>query len=303
MTPASGQRLWIGPSGWSYDDWFGIVYPQPRPRGFKPLAHIARYFNAAEVNSSFYRVPSPRMTAAWPGQVPEQFRFAFKLTQTFTHRRQQPADAADVRAFRDGLEPIRDAGRLGPLLMQFPWSFRYAPEAVDWLRRLADEFHDFNRFIEVRHTSWAAPDALEQLAEVGGYCNIDQPQLRDCLGPTTHVFGRDAYVRLHGRNAGNWFADKVPSFERYNYLYSDEELQEWVRRVNEIQDKAENTYVFANNHYRGQGPVNALELKALLTGRPVTAPPELVAAYPRLARHTRPAPTTGPTQHQLFDPK
>jgi uncharacterized protein YecE (DUF72 family) len=296
MSTSPRGKLWIGPSGWSYDDWHGIVYPLARPRGFKPLKYLARYVGAIEVNSSFYRVPSPRMTAAWPGLVPREFRFAFKLTQTFTHERTQFPPPTEVQGFTEALDPIRAAGLLGPLLIQFPWSFRYTPDAVAWLRRLADAFPAFERFIEVRHASWAQPEALAELSQFGGYCNIDQPQLRDCLGPTQHVFGRSAYVRLHGRNAKSWFAENRPGYERYDYLYREDELREWITRINAIREQAENVYVFANNHYRGQGVVNALELRAMLEGQPVEAPPELVSAYPRLRRITRP-----PRERGLFD--
>jgi uncharacterized protein YecE (DUF72 family) len=288
MTTPQRAKLWIGPSGWSYEDWYGIVYPLDRPRGFKPLKYLARYFNATEVNSSFYRIPTAHMTAAWPKLVPHDFRFAFKLTQIFTHERSEFPAPAEVRAFVDGVEPIRAAGLLGPLLIQFPWSFRYTPDAVDWLRCLAEVFPSFDRFIEVRHASWAQPDALDDLRQVGGYCNIDQPRLRDCLGPTQHVFGSSAYVRLHGRNVKSWFAEGQPAYERYNYLYNEDELREWVTRLNAIREQAENVYVFANNHYRGQGAVNALELRAMLEGEPVEAPAELAVAYPRLRGATRP---------------
>jgi uncharacterized protein YecE (DUF72 family) len=289
---AAATRYWIGPSGWRYPDWDGIVYPAQKPRGFKPLVHIARYFNAVEVNTSFYRIPAARMTQAWPGQVPEGFRFAFKLTQTFTHERGAFPDAAEVRAFHDGVAPVREAGKLGPLLVQFPWSFRFAPGAADWLLRLADAFADFDRFVEVRHASWATDAALDTLRRVGGYCNIDQPVLRDCLGPTAHVFGRAAYVRLHGRNAKNWFAQGQPGYERYNYTYTEAELREWAARITRLGDEAEEVYVFANNHYRGQGPLNALELMGLLQRAPVDVPAELLAAYPRLAAVARPQPPT-----------
>jgi len=286
-------RLWIGPSGWSYDDWRGVVYPHPAPRGFKPLAYLARYFNAVEVNSSFYRTPSPRMTAAWPKLVPADFRFAFKLHQDFTHRRGAfpPADA--VRAFKAALEPVREAGRLGPLLLQFPWSFRFTREAADWLRRLADAFAEYARCIEVRHSSWAGTEAQAVLRAAGGCCNIDQPALRDCLGPTMHAAGGLAYVRLHGRNAAAWFAPDRPAFERYNYLYGETELREWAQRVRTLLGAARDVYVFANNHYKGQGPVNALELRALVTGRPLAVPTPLLAAYPRLAAVAAPAPPAG----------
>ncbi len=286
-------KLWIGPAGWSYDDWDGIVYPATRPRGFKPLVHIARYFNAVEVNTSFYRIPAARMTAAWPKLVPTDFRFAFKLTQSFTHERTTFPPPSEVEAFNAGVAPVRDAGQLGPLLIQFPWSFRFTPDAVEWLKRLAGSFAAYDRFVEVRHASWTTDEAVAALRAVGGLCNIDQPRLRDCLGPAQHVLGRNAYVRLHGRNASAWFAEGRPAYERYNYLYSEDELREWVTRLNAMAAQAENVYVFANNHYRGQGPVNALELKALLSGEPVDAPAELVAAYPRLARCVRPRPRAG----------
>ena len=290
MSAAPAASLWIGPSGWSYPDWRGIVYPPTVPRGFKSLAYIARYFDAVEVNSTFYRLPTASAAAGWVTQVPADFRFAVKLTQVFTHTRAKYPDEGTVRAFCEGVAPLREAGKLGPLLIQFPWSFRYAEIAVDWLRRLADSFPQFERFIEVRHASWARPEALEALQRCGGYCNIDQPVLRSCLGPTQHVFGSDGYVRLHGRNAQHWFAENAEAFERYNYLYSDDEIREWVRRLNEMVKQARGVYVFANNHYRGQGPVNALELKALLTGTPVDVPPDLLAAYPRLGGIAKPAP-------------
>ena len=296
MSTAPAGKLWIGPSGWSYDDWYGVVYPLARPRGFKPLKYLARYVGATEVNSSFYRVPSPRMTASWPALVSRDFRFAFKLTQTFTHDRTQFPPATEVQAFTEGLEPIRAAGLLGPLLIQFPWSFRYTPEAIDWLRRLTDAFPSFERFIEVRHASWGQPEALAALSQFGGYCNIDQPHLRECLGPTQHVFGRTAYVRLHGRNAQSWFAENRPKYERYDYLYNEDELREWITRINAIREQAENVYVFANNHYCGQSVVNALELRAMLEAQPVEAPPELVLAYPRLRQLTHPPRAAG-----LFD--
>jgi uncharacterized protein YecE (DUF72 family) len=278
-------RLWIGPSGWSYDDWYGVLYPAPRARGFKPLAFLARYFNAAEVNTSFYRIPSPRMTEPWVEQVPADFRFAFKLTNVFTHTRDAFPPAAQVAEFAAALEPIRRAGRLGPLLIQFPWSFRFSEANVDWLRRLADAFPDLERIVEVRHATWLVPEAQEAVRSVGGWCNIDQPLLQQCIGPTEIVFGRTAYVRLHGRNAKNWFAKNVEPWQRYDWLYDEESLREWAARIEAMRRHAETeeVYIFANNHHNAQGPVNALELKALLEGGGVDVPPELLGRFPRLA--------------------
>ncbi|HMQ16581.1 MAG TPA: DUF72 domain-containing protein [Phycisphaerae bacterium] len=296
MTDDARRGFRIGPSGWSYPDWTGIVYPARRPRGFRPLAFIATLFDAVEVNTSFYAIPSAAMTERWPDQVGRDFRFAFKLTRTFTHERATYPPAADARAFIEALAPIRAAGRIGPLLIQFPWSFRYDAAAAERLRRLADDFAEFERFIEVRHASWAQPEALAALAAAGGCCNIDQPRLPQNLPPTAHVLGRGAYVRLHGRNAANWFAENREPWERYDYLYDEAELREWVARLNELSTRAEWVYVFANNHYRGQGVANALELRALLEGARLAIPPSLIDAYPRLSAIALPE-----RQRGLFD--
>ena len=281
------SRLWIGPSGWSYPDWYGIVYPSSRPRSFRPLAFIAQMFNAVEVNSSFYAIPQATTTASWPPQVGESFRFAFKLPRDFTHESVRDPDPQMVERFKVALRPVRESGKLGPVLFQFPWSFHFTPTAAERLSRLTDAFAEYDRSIEVRHTSWLRPEALEFLRRVGGFCNIDQPLLRACIPPEQYVFGPTAYVRLHGRNKQNWFADGIPSYERYNYLYSDDELREWVARINAMLAEARDVYVFANNHYRGQGVVNALELRQLLGERDLFAPAGLLATYPRLAGFAR----------------
>ncbi len=296
MRATSPATFWIGPSGWQYDDWNGVFYPAAPPRGFQSLAYLARYFNAVEINSSFYRMPTARAAEGWVQRVGPDFRFAIKLTQHFTHQRAAFPSAGDVDAFKEALRPLREAGRLGPILIQFPWSFRYGPQATEWLARLADAFAEYARSIEVRHASWATPEAQAALAAAGGACSIDQPRLRDCLPPSMQVTGGRAYVRLHGRNARTWFAEGLPPFERYNYLYGEEELKEWVQRLRAMASEAHEVFVFANNHYKGQGPVNALELKAMLGGEPVSVPPELLAAYPRLKSIARPS-----APQSLFD--
>ena len=142
MDPDQGQpqpQILVGPAGWSYEDWKGRVYPRTPPRDFDALRWIARFFDLVEVNASFYAVPSARMTGRWPDQVPREFRFAVKLFREFTHAAALPPRSVDA-AFLDALAPLRDAGCLGPLLIQFPWSFRYGKPAVERLRALADRF-------------------------------------------------------------------------------------------------------------------------------------------------------------------
>ena len=281
-TARQAPQFRIGPSGWSYPDWYGCVYPRRTPSSFRPLRLISELFNTVEVNTTFYAVPEARVTERWPPQVNADFRFAVKLHQSLTHERGD-IDAALLRAFDEATRPIRAAGMLGPLLIQFPWSFRFGPPAADYLRRLADALPGYERFIEVRHASWSEPEALEALAAAGGVCNIDQPRLPQNLAPREIVTGGTAYARLHGRNAANWFAEGLPPFERYNYLYGEAELREWAERLSRLATRAQTVYAFANNHYRGQGVANALELRAMLEGGRVRATDELLAAYPRLA--------------------
>jgi len=289
-------KLWIGTSGWSYPDWRGIVYPRRTSRAFKPLSFLSRFVNAVEVNTSFYRLPTARMTAKWPQQTPPGFRFAFKLTKSLTHQRAAVPDPAEARKFIAALEPVRDAGKLGPVLLQFPWSFRYSGENAEYLLRLSESVNDVERAIEVRHASWEAGAAQQLLASCGAACSIDQPPLPGNLGPAPCVAQSTGYVRLHGRNSAAWFAEDVPAYERYNYLYDERELREWVTRIEAMQEQSRSVYVFTNNHYRGQALANALELRAMLAGERVAVPQDLARTHPQLAQVARPA-----AEPTLFD--
>ena len=285
-------KVYVGTAGWSYKDWEGTVYPSAKPKGFSPLRYLADYFDAVEVNSTFYRPPSPRMAQGWVRQTHhrEDFRFTLKLWQRFTHQREEPWTPSDVDTFKQGVDPVSEAGRLGGVLLQFPWSFRNTPENRDWLARLTGEFADYPLFVEVRHGSWGRPDAYEFLGSLGlGFCNIDQPIFGKSIEPSAVLTGRSGYVRLHGRNYQAWFAEPKPGQsdeerrnERYNYLYSDSELEEWVERVHELMRQADTVYVFTNNHYRGQAPANALQLRAKLSGHAVPVPPPMLEAFPFL---------------------
>jgi len=300
--PAS---LYIGPSGWSYPDWEGIVYPQPAPRGFDALAYMSRYFNALEVNTSFYRPCQARMTQSWARRIrdPARFRFVFKLHQRFTHQRQEPYAHGDVERFKQGLVPVAEAGLLGCILMQFPWSFRCTESAFGWLQRLRDDFGEFPLAVEVRHASWDRPDARERLGTMGlSLCTIDQPRLPNCLTPAAHVTGPIGYVRLHGRRAQTWFAEGIESHERYDYLYGEDELRDLAGLIRDVAARSKVVFVFANNHYRGQGPANALQLRALLSDGKVPVPEVMLTHFPFLKRIAKPPehPHDGP-QTTLFD--
>jgi len=275
----------VGIAGWSYADWKGTVYPEPRPRGFDELAWLADYFDCIEINSSFYRPPSPKAAASWvtrTAHLPD-FRFTAKLWQGFTHE-DAAGDPAATRTFLDGIAPLEEAGRLGALLIQFPWFFRNDEAGRDRVKRLAEDFGgDRHLVIEVRHRSWTTREGITFLYGLGlNLCSVDMPLARDTVTRDPHLTGPVAYLRLHGRNADAWFAKGAGRNAKYDYHYSPAELDEWLTKLRAMRGKPETTYVIANNHFRGQAPCNALQIRSALRGRPVAVPEPLRETYPEL---------------------
>jgi uncharacterized protein YecE (DUF72 family) len=275
----------FGTAGWSYPDWEGRVYPQKKTKGFQPLRFLSRFVDTVEVNSTFYRPPASSMCEKWVRMVEEQetFLFTLKLWQGFTHERTR-IRSEDVRAFRDGIGPIVTSGRLGAVLVQFPWSFRACEESQRWLAGLVDAFGDLPLVVEVRHASWNEAGFYLFLAERHvGIANIDQPVFPRSIGPSARVTSAVGYVRLHGRNYENWFREDAGRDDRYDYLYSREELDGWLKRIRRVGQSSQKTFVIANNHFGGQALANALELKHMAMGKRVRVPDGLVQAFPRLA--------------------
>ena len=170
--------------------------------------------------------------------------------------------------------PLHRAKRLGCVLMQFPWSFRYTAENRDHLIRLRRAFRDFAVVAEMRHLSWSFDEAVGTFIDHRiGFCNIDQPSYTKAMPPTSFLTAATGYVRLHGRNCFNWFgaADHPARKPRYDYLYSRAELEEWGRRVDQIRGYAARTFVVLNNGTDGKAVTNALEMQAILDGRPMAA--------------------------------
>jgi uncharacterized protein YecE (DUF72 family) len=282
----------IGPAGWTYKEWKGIVYPARRPSPFQELSFLAEFFDTVEINTSFYRPVSPRMAASWVEKVEKnsRFRFTAKLWRGFTHDRN--ATSADEQRVKEGFAPLTEADRLGAVLLQFPWSFQNTEENRVYLRKLHSQFRDYPLVMEFRHASWNEANVLNLLEELGiGLCNIDQPIFEGSIPPSARTTSQTGYVRLHGRNYESWWTGSQYAGQRYDYLYSPEELGPWLDRIKAIDRAVKDTYVIANNTYGGKGIVNALELTALLTGKPVNSPPSLLEVYPVLRDFTVPNPT------------
>jgi len=290
----------VGPAGWSYKDWEGVVYPQKPGKAFDPLEYLARFFDTIEINSSFYRPPVPTTTKSWAKRVAENKNFVFtaKLHRVFTHERGK-ATKKDEKEYRHGMDVLAKAGKLGSVLLQFPWSFKNTPEERVYLAKLLEKFSDYPLVLEVRHASWNTPDVYEWIEERGvGICNIDQPIFKKSIRPQALTTSPIGYVRLHGRNYKDWFRDKAQPHERYDYLYSIDELDPWVVRIKEVAKQTRETYVITNNHFRGKGVVNAIEIKAALDEKRLPAPEPLFEVYPRLSESAAP---DKPEEKLLFE--
>ena len=293
-SPASNEKqrtdngkLYVGPAGWDYADWQGVVYP-PGVKGPGRLAFLAALFNLVEINVTFYRPIAAKDAGRWLAAVEAvpDFRFTAKLWQVFTHERH--LSAPELAQFQAGLEPLLSARRLGVLLAQFPYSFHNTEDNRAYLLSLRAALAEYPLAVEVRHRSWQQKAVREFLAEIGlEFVNIDQPQVSYPLGATRWVTGTKGYLRCHGRRKEAWFEFGEDRAARYDYLYEPEELADLAARTGELMEKANEVYVIFNNHPAGQAVANGLELLHILQPdhRPAL-PPGLTAAFPRLAKLT-----------------
>lgn len=290
------MTLRIGTSGWHYPagngTWDGIFYPlrADRRRGFDELSFYAERFDTVEINSTFYGQPRRNVSLAWVRRTPPGFEFAVKLYQKFTH----PATAldrtaitrADIDLFKGGIEPLAAAGKLGPLLAQFPSRFHDTPEARDYLAWLLRTFAEYPLVVELRHRSWSEARAdTEALLAAGhaAWAEIDEPKFTGSIEQTlTPNIAELMYVRLHGRNAAQWW-DAPESEDRYNYLYSAAELAPITDRLRAARAHVRKLYLYMNNHFAAQAVTNATMARHLMDD-PITAPmpAEIVDAYPAL---------------------
>jgi len=310
------MSLRIGTSGWNYPSgagrWNGLFYPASRSKragtaAFDELAFYAEHFDTVEVNSTFYGQPRAEVTRGWAARTPAGFEFSLKLYQKFTHPGMFRAAAlksapgsegslldllsqvtqSDIDDFRSGIEPLAEAGRLGALLAQFPPSFKDAPATRDYLAQLLRAFRDYPLAVELRHRSWsdAVGGTLSMLDAFGAaWVQIDEPKFRfsirqNFLPNVTSFY----YMRLHGRNAAQWWRH-AKSEDRYNYLYSADELKEFSVVAGAAKELVKKSYLYTNNHFAAKSVVNAVMLKAQL-GEPIDGeyPPALVERYPDLA--------------------
>jgi uncharacterized protein YecE (DUF72 family) len=305
----------IGTSGWNYPSgrgtWNGLFYPRSRGRAkaFDELSYYAEHFDTVEVNSTFYGQPRSDVTRGWVERTPADFEFSVKLYQKFTHpgmykerlAKSLPEDLtegealdalaqpnlADLDEFKRGIEPVAAAGKMGALLAQFPPSFKHGDAEQAYLRQLLGALSDYPIAVELRHRTWSDHFA-ETLALLNAFkaawVQIDEPKFRFSIRqnylPNVQGF---YYMRLHGRNAAKWWRHER-SEDRYDYLYSSDELKEFTQTIDAARRIVKKAYLYTNNHFSAKSVINAAMIKHQL-GEPLEGsyPPELIERYPELS--------------------
>lgn len=298
------SEIHVGTSGWNYPTgqgtWNGVFYPARRPRGFDELSYYAEHFDTVEVNSTFYRMPEAPQSRRWVERTPPGFLFSVKLFQKFTHPDMYLARAgvtdwnlsqSDADLFRLGVDPIAEAGRLAAILLQFPPSFHAGPETRDYLDWLLETLAGYPLAVELRHRTWSddAADTHARLAvRSATWALIDEPKFassvrqKDLGGRQETTSEVVSYFRLHGRNAALWW-EHDESEDRYNYLYSREELKPYASAARTAAE-GRRVLVYLNNHFSAKAVANAAVLKHELGQTlPGDYPRAMIDRYPDLS--------------------
>jgi uncharacterized protein YecE (DUF72 family) len=295
----------IGTCSWADEALSKYFYPPGTPSGER-LPYYAEHFDTVEVDSTYYRLPVPEMVERWAERTPDDFVFHVKAFGVMTRHPvkldQLPTDLRDeapvddkgrlerpsrefraeiFRRFREALEPLRSAGKLGGILMQYPTYVVPRDASTDYLEFAREQLGDDEMLVEFRHRSWyeddARTDTLALLERIGAsHVIVDAPKTEAKNVPPTvlALTSRMAYVRMHGRNEKTWNVRGRSAAERFDYLYSDEELGEWVAPLQELAGEAEQAFVLFNNNNRSpsgdggfvaQAAANAFMLRKLLS--------------------------------------
>lgn len=260
-------KIYLGTSGYSFDDWIGRVYPE----GIKKSQMFAYYLNnfgmnSVEINYTYYKMPARKVFQHYAAITPEDFRFSVKLFSGITHEpwigeRSGKLDQAACSGFLEGIYPLVDVGRLGCLLAQFPPHLTPTENAWQYLYSLKEAFFDLPLVYEFRNKRWISQTTFAALRNAGiGFCAVDQPQIGPLMPLVPEVTSDTSYLRLHGRSA-NWFSD---SKLRYDYLYSEEELRSFLPDIRQMQSQSKIMFIQFNNCHAGSAVRNAQMMKQLL---------------------------------------
>lgn len=259
----------IGTSGFSFPDWVGPVYPEDmNKKDFLPYYEQELGFKCVEVNFTYYTLPSPKSFTGMSRKTSADFEFTVKAFRALTHDMidldtwKLADNSEQFEQFAHSLEPLVDDGKLACVLAQFPPFFYPRKENYDYLRQFKEKVGGVPVVVEFRNKGWMKESTFEFLKENGlGYCVVDEPKIPRLMPYQPGATSQIGYFRFHGRNT-KWF--KTPVKERYDYLYSEEELTEFVPDVRKVADETDRAFIFFNNCTRGQAAQNAEMMKKLL---------------------------------------
>jgi uncharacterized protein YecE (DUF72 family) len=281
----------IGICSWADDGLLKHWYPREVRTAEARLRYYAERFECVEVDSPFYRLPSPENAARWAERTPDGFVFHAKASKEMTgHEVTDSRERAYVE-FRTSLAPLEAAGKLRGVLLQFHPRVQKTPEALDDLRDVADLLDPLVPLIEFRHRSWMTEEerahTLAFLEEHRlAYVSVDSPRTRASnvmprIAAATHDV---AYVRFHGRNWKTWNKKTKTSGERFDWLYERDDLEEWVEPLAKLAEERREVYAMFNNNRNDYAPRSAHVLRGLLdeAGVPVTGAVEPEPAEPTL---------------------
>ncbi|MDD3050809.1 MAG: DUF72 domain-containing protein [Candidatus Cloacimonetes bacterium] len=258
------EKIRIGTSGYSFADWKGDFYPANLKQN-EYLDYYQKYFDTVELNFSYYGIPKNENLLNLEELVSDTFAFFIKAYKSLTHfyplKLDKTAVFNDLKTFRDAL---KNTAKIKGILFQFPFDFKYTNANLAFILELATELSDYRIIWEFRHESWLNYSVSNVMKEKKiSYCCVDEPQLPGLIPPIVRVFNDTAYLRFHGRNKTNWWKNQRDL--RYDYLYTSEELDEWMNKIQYLTAEAEMVYIFFNNCHLGKAVKNAKMLQKKLT--------------------------------------
>lgn len=281
----------IGTCSWADETLTKVWYPRHVRTGEARLRHYAERFDTVEANSTYYRLPDAELVGTWAERVPEGFTMHVKAFGLMTRHPVKvealPEDLRDVmpvdgrgrvdrpprelraevfRRFHRALEPLRERGKLGGILLQFPPYVVYKDASLDYLAWAVEQLDGDEALVEFRHRSWLdeehRADTLAFLESIGaGHVIVDAPrtEAKNLVPTVVARTSSTAYVRFHGRNAATWNKRTGSAAERFDYLYSEEELAEWVPPLRKLAAESESVYAMFNNNGRSAMPATGLK--------------------------------------------
>jgi len=256
-------ELYIGTSGYDYPEWKPLFYPESVKRA-DFLSYYATQFNSLELNGTYYKMPTPQQMLNMITRTAGKVKFTVKAFQDLTHAQDKSRFQQLANEYKKALEPLQNENQLLCTLLQFPQSFHYEKEERLYLDKLLKEFENHPIVVEMRNIKWQNDQVYNSLRQRNvGWCITDNPNLKDLLKLDFTATSDIAYLRFHGRNSANWYTGNNTT--RYDYYYSDSELQSFIEPIKELLRRTKIVQLFFNNHAKSQATVNAMKLEMLLT--------------------------------------